>query len=757
MREAQKPDHVGLNSLLGYIKEGRYMVPDFQREFEWGARDIRDLARSIFRDYYIGSLLLWRGTKQNFENLSCEPIYGQNGGKADYIVLDGQQRLTAINYAFVSPDKTLPKRKSRAMYFVRIDRFMADQDDAFDYYWTWSKIGDGMKAVAAMFGPEEKQYKEHIFPLAIIGTGGWDLFKWVEGYGDYWRKAAEEATDEDTQSAALTHETNATAFGQHVKSITEKFQISYIELDRDLEIDKVCDIFTQINSKGIRLDVFDLMNALLKPKNIQLKALWRAAAPRLEFIEAGKLNVYILQVMSILRQTYCSPKYLYYLLPGVERKTRNPDGTFETQVMIPTANEFVERWNGAVKALEEAVARLRHPHEFGVSKSAYLPYFAILPVFAAALAETKKQPAENRLAADGRFRLWYWASIFTNRYSASSETTAARDIQDLRSWFQDASVEPAVIGQFRALVPLLDLRGHVKKGDAIYNAIFNLLVIGGARDWVSGVIPQPDDLDDHHIVPKSWGEKNLSGSAIDTILNRTPLTGETNRNVISDRLPNQYLPELIATNGRDTVEALLASHFISSDALNVLLRDPFTSEDFDAFIRERQKTITHSVQTLLIGGRADLPADLRELDEDLERIELALRHLVSTKLDNDIAQLPSNVRDKIDPRIAQDIKRNPGLDPERYAKLSGALEFADLTELLAVITRSGETRFADVFPGKELLITRFGQLAGLRNNIRHSRTVTDVVRLEGQAAIKWFEVALRQADARLLSSAASDT
>ena len=27
------------------------------------------------------------------------------------------------------------------------------------------------------------------------------------------------------------------------------------------------------------------------------------------------MNVYILQVMSILRQAYCSPKYLYYLLP----------------------------------------------------------------------------------------------------------------------------------------------------------------------------------------------------------------------------------------------------------------------------------------------------------------------------------------------------------------------------------------------------------------------------------------------------------
>jgi hypothetical protein len=38
-------------------------------------------------------------------------------------------------------------------------------------------------------------------------------------------------------------------------------QISYIELDKDLEVDKVCDIFTQINSRGVRLDVFDLVHA----------------------------------------------------------------------------------------------------------------------------------------------------------------------------------------------------------------------------------------------------------------------------------------------------------------------------------------------------------------------------------------------------------------------------------------------------------------------------------------------------------------
>ena len=745
MREAQKPDHVSLNSLLTRLKDGRFMVPDFQRDFEWKARDIRDLTRSIFLDYYIGSLLLWKGTQDHYSDLSCTPLYGGSPGSAEYIVLDGQQRLTAINYAFVAPDVKLPSRVNRALYYVRVDRFMAEEyDDAFDFWYLAPGKGEGVKGFETWYGTAEKQYKNHIFPLAIIGTGGWELSNWVQGYTSFWNQQVEVIEDDAKRLAAANHAANAVKFGEHLKSISETFQISYIELDRYLPIEKVCDIFTQINSKGVRLDVFDLLNALLKPKGVQLKALWHTAAPKLEFVENSKLNVYILQVMSILRQSYCSPQYLYYLLPGVERKIRNADGSFEKQVMVATAEEFEERWNGAVKSLEDAVARLKHPHEFGVSQSSYLPYYSILPIFAAALAEVKKQPAVNRLASEGRFRLWYWASIFTNRYSASSETTAARDIQDLLAWFADEAAEPALIDEFKNKSVNLDLRTETRKGSAVYNAIFNLLVIGGARDWISGAVPQAEELDDHHIVPKSWGAGQQMGSAIDTILNRTPMTGETNRKVIRDRLPNAYLPELIEMNGRNKVEALMETHFISAAALNILLRDPFTPADFDAFIRERQRSVTHAVQTLLIGGRADLPVDLRLLDEDVERIELDLRKLVAKQLGNDLTQLPSHVRAKLDDRITRELKKHPGTDPNRFGQLNGALEFADLTELLGVMQSSGSANaFSDVFPHKEGLIAKFGQLCELRNGIRHSRTISSVVQKEGEAAILWFDAALK--------------
>jgi uncharacterized protein with ParB-like and HNH nuclease domain len=323
MKDAQKPDHISLNTLVGRLREGRFVIPDFQREFEWKPWDIRELMRSIFLDYYIGSLLLWKGKKENFEALSCEAVYGFDGnGRPEYIVLDGQQRLTAMHYVFLLPDRPLPNRANRYIFYLRVDKFMKlEYDEAFEYDWLTRRL-------TKILNNREAQYQEHIFPLSIIGQEGWELANWVQGYCQYWRDkaaAAKEKSDERNEVIADAHAENAKVFGEHLRGITEQYQISYIELDKDLEIDKVCDIFTQINSRGEPLDTFDLINALLKPKGLRLKHMWRDAAPRLEFVETQKMNVYILQVMSILLQGYCSPKYLYFLLPGQE-KTRSRSG-----------------------------------------------------------------------------------------------------------------------------------------------------------------------------------------------------------------------------------------------------------------------------------------------------------------------------------------------------------------------------------------------------------------------------------------------
>ena len=740
MKDAQKPDHVSLTILINRLREGRYVIPDFQREFEWNPWDIRELLRSIFLDYYIGSLLLWKGAPESFDALACEPLYGFRGsGDPTHIVLDGQQRLTALYYAFLAPDLPAPRRQNRFLYFIRVDRFVDEAyDEAFEYDWKQHAVN--------LLDDQTAQFDTHMFPLAVVGDGGWALPNWVQDYERHWLDKEVEGRDSGNETASLLarrHAENARAFGKHLRGITEQYQIAFIELDRDIQLDKVCDIFTQINSRGRRLDVFDLINALLKPKSIQLKHLWRAAKPKLDFVETERMNRYILQVMSILLQAYCSPKYLYYLLPGAEKKVREPDGSLRKEVLVRSVAEFEARWHGAVDGLRRAIDLLRHPQEFGAISSRYFPYVSILPAFAAAQAAARAQPPNRQLDAQRKLRYWYWASVFTNRYSGSVESTAARDFLDLRSWFDDDAAEPSLIADFKTRFRGIDLRRETKRGTSVYNGVFNLLVLRGARDWMTGTVPQYGDLDDHHIVPKAWGKEHTLDTSIDTILNRTPLTSDTNRKVIRDRLPNEYIPELIEENGESTVRATLESHCISPAAFETLLRNPFTSEDYEAFLKERQRTLQEAIEDLLVKERLDLSPRLRELDADVERIELTLRGLVNDVLDSNGAMLPHHILQRIDERIGKALRKNSALDAKRYSVLDGKLEYADLRELQDVVTNKSLTPlFRSRFPNKETVVKRFDQLAELRNGIRHSRTVDEVTRKEGEAAVVWFRQVL---------------
>lgn len=279
----------------------------------------------------------------------------------------------------------------------------------------------------------------------------------------------------------------AAEFSDHVKDIYRAYQITYIELDDDLAIDMVCDIFQKINSTGQALDIFDLLNAILRPKDVGLKELWRQAEERLSFVGTKRMNVYVLQVMSILAQDgLCSPKYLYYLVPGQTRRVRRSDGSAVEKIHVESREDFEQRWAEAVGALGTSIGKLRT--EYGVVSSRFLPYPAILPAFAGAQREAQKRPEAERMRAQRKIAHWYWASVFTQRYSSAVESTAAGDYRDLGRWYRDDEDVPRVIAEFRIALRELDLHA-VRPGSAIYSGVVNLTILEGAKDWIDGSTP----------------------------------------------------------------------------------------------------------------------------------------------------------------------------------------------------------------------------------------------------------------------------
>jgi hypothetical protein len=151
-------------------------------------------------------------------------------------------------------------------------------------------------------------------------------------------------------------------------------------------------------------------------------------------------------------------------------------------------------------------------------------------------------------------------------------------------------------------------------------------------------------------------------------------------------------------------------------------------------------------------GQLGLPTEKPDpfrsrLDAKVERVELSLRRLIAERLDGDHSFLPPHVTERVQDRVAAAARKLPDDSAPRLTTLNGQLEYFDLRELQDVITsKSLWPRFEPTFRTKETVAVRFGQLAELRNAIRHSRTLTDVAIKDGEAAILWFDGMLCSAE-----------
>ena len=612
MKNIETPDKMHLSRLVEELRYGKFVIPDFQREFEWYPWDVAELLKSILEDYYIGTLLLWKASKQNLETLDCEPIYGFKNGDGDreHIVLDGQQRLSALYYSFFAPDKHYPKRKKRCFFFLKLNELLNDNYSETIYY-EWET-----KAVMELMENRELQFENKVLPMNIFGERPRELIKWMEGYEKYWSKLIDNKAASDERNI----------LEDKLNDYLDNYDVSYIELDRDIDVSKVCDIFTRINNTGIELTIFDLMNALLRPKEIKLKEIWRKISDNeeLKVVEDEKMRVYLLQVMSILKQGYCSPKYLYFLVPNTHKPIKKKDGSKSKEILIKDKDEFLEKWRESVSLVKHGVKILQNPRDYGAVNSRFIPYPTMIPIFSALNYEKNKEIYQNKKENERKIKNWYWASLFTKNYSSSVESQMQKDWNDLRSWFAEDMNIPKVVKQAEYDVNNLSLKQEVYQSSAIYKAIFNILILKGARDWDNFDLPEYSELEDHHIVPKSWSNV-LNINNINTILNRTPISNNTNNSVIRDELPNDYLKKMLKKLGeKEDLYELMESHLISRKAVDILLRNPFSGDDFNDFIDEREKTIINEVKKLLY-LKSDNQSGLLEPDKPYSNKKLMIK------------------------------------------------------------------------------------------------------------------------------------
>jgi hypothetical protein len=245
---------ITIEKALERISAHEYVLPAIQREFVWSTDQICRLFDSLMRGYPIGSFLFWRVEPTTLKKFvfyefilhyheltapHCPKLdkYAKNRLTA---VLDGQQRLTALNVGLRgSHAEKLPRKWSTNLDAYPVKRLHLNLigsppenllDLKYDFRFLTPRQAD------------QATHEQHWFPVSKIldMKAGVDLFRYI-------------------QSAGLAdHPTAFETIDRLHRVVKIDEPISFFE-EEEQDLEKVLIIFIRVNSGGTVLSYSDLL------------------------------------------------------------------------------------------------------------------------------------------------------------------------------------------------------------------------------------------------------------------------------------------------------------------------------------------------------------------------------------------------------------------------------------------------------------------------------------------------------------------
>ncbi|RIA55796.1 DUF262 domain-containing protein [Dichotomicrobium thermohalophilum] len=609
-----------LRELLTKGHAGELQLPDFQRSYVWADDDVRMLLASILKGFPVGALLtLTTGGEVNFRPRLLEGVAAarQADGEppaaaAEELLLDGQQRITSLYGAFMSPlPMTVRKPKSerktlKRFYYLDIQKALEPGEDIEDAILGLPESRVRRDEVLGIdLSSREDEFREACFPLNIAFADS--AFDWIDEFRDYWR-------DRDPNMAQLGRK-----FRQEILDAVRSYQMPVISLARDTSREAVCLVFEKVNVGGKKLDAFELVTAIFagQPDPLNLRDDWKA---RLQAIRTGRDGrgmfnpvFHNLRGFDFLQAVSLSVTHAARREALQVRGSEPPQISCKREALLKL--DLADYRAHADRVEEGFRAAGRFLNEQKILWAKDLPYpaqmVALAAIFAVADCGPYPPPVTNKL------KLWFWRTALAEDYGTSPESKLAKDAEEVTRWIAGGE-EPSRLRLLTFNPERLDTL--TTRNSAAYRAFAALLLREGCQDFITG---QPADLyafgndpmDVHHIFPRAWcRDRNISANQYDSILNKTPLTAASNRE-IGGRAPSEYLARIEDRYDLSVaqMDEILRSHLIEPSFLR--------NDDFDGFIADRkQKLATLAANAMgLPLVHPDEPEEPEgEIDEDLE-------------------------------------------------------------------------------------------------------------------------------------------
>lgn len=580
------PDE-NLGGLLANVREGRIQLPDFQREWKWDTDRISSLLASISLDFPIGVLMMLEvgGADVNFKPRPVAGADKPNLQVPEKLLLDGQQRITSLYQSLGSAQvvKTADSRGKRLSrwYYVDIKRSLDPEDDREDAIIAVPedrKIkSDFGRLIDADYSTLDRECRAEVFPLNHAFDMG-KVFEWQGRYLEVHPDGKDVATERWNR------------FYNEVLSHFVQYTVPVIVLRKETPKEAVCTVFEKVNTGGVVLNVFELLTATFAAEDFRLNEDWRERKARLSarHVLAELENTDFLQAVALISSyrrregALASASGEEAVLPAVSCRRKD--------ILRLKLSDYKAVAEPATAGFEWAAQFLARECIFLSRDIPYRTQLVPLAALRAILGEAIDQHA-NAL----KVRRWFWSGVLGEQYGGAIETRFARDLEQIPTWLEGGPPARTVSDASFEASRLYTLK---RRNSAAYKGIHALLMRSGAQDWLKTTeinMAAFFDLrvDIHHIFPSAWcRDHNVDRDRCDSIINKTPLSWDTNRS-IGGRPPSSYLKTIQERNNYSDqqIAELLKQHLIAADAL--------WADSFDAFYESRKIMLIELISTAL--------------------------------------------------------------------------------------------------------------------------------------------------------------
>ena len=569
-----------VETLLTWIKSGDIAIPEIQRPFVWTSAKVCSFIDSLYHGYPVGYLITWPK--------SGIPLREGPTSTRERVLIDGQQRMMALRTALLG-EKVFDKKYRRKQIQIA---FHPNRESFAVSSASLRQESGWISDISVIFDSNTSQHR--LIDEYCEANQGVDRYEIAERIDQLWR----------IRNNAL----------------------GVIELDPDLDVETVVEIFVRINQTGVRLSSADFIMSKMAASEQYNGHLLRksidyfchlATVPEahsdlvedvaftntdyfhaMEWLRNWGDNLYVPAYTDMLRVVFTS-----------EFKRGDLSDLVHSLSGSSSAAAFQQLANGIMRYMSETnfkrfVMILRSagfidPAMTKAKNAVNSAYILFL------ISRSQNVPPEQ---IEKLVRRWFVMSVLTGRYSKGPQMTFGEDIRGLTAEEGVAAYvnrldRTALSDAFWDELPqLMDTSGT---GGIYFNVFLASQVKAGDKGFLSRDVTVRDLLegqkDIHHVFPQNYlQDQEVAKRQRSQIANLVVMQKEINI-AINDTAPATYFSELLigcadgqpAYGGIDTsdkLQANLEAHWIPEGIGTSIF------ENYDDFLRERRKLMAAKIR-----------------------------------------------------------------------------------------------------------------------------------------------------------------